>query len=69
MTFKVKIFGAGSIGNHLAHASRCLNWDVDICDTDKEALDRTKYQIYPNRYGKWDKAIGLYKDDQIPTSL
>ena len=25
---KVKIYGAGSIGNHLAHACRSKGWDV-----------------------------------------
>ena len=40
--FNVKIFGAGSIGNHLAHASRSLGWNVTICDVDQAALDRTR---------------------------
>ncbi len=31
---KVKIFGAGSIGNHLANAARVLGWSVDLCDVD-----------------------------------
>jgi predicted dehydrogenase len=57
--YKVKIFGAGSIGNHLAHASRSLGWNVTICDVDQAALDRTKQTIYPTRYGKWDDAIEL----------
>ena len=56
---KVKIYGAGSIGNHLAHASRNLNWEVDVCDISKDALRRTKDVIYPQRYGKWDKKINL----------
>ena len=38
MTLKVKILGAGSIGNHLAHASRKMDWFVDICDIDSDAL-------------------------------
>jgi predicted dehydrogenase len=57
--YNVKIFGAGSIGNHLAHASRSLGWNVTICDVDQAALDRTKQTIYPTRYGKWDEAIKL----------
>jgi predicted dehydrogenase len=57
--YNVKIFGAGSIGNHLAHASRSLGWNVTICDVDQAALDRTKQTIYPTRYGKWDDAIEL----------
>ena len=62
---KVKIFGAGSIGNHLAHASRKLSWEVDVFDIDKQALDRMKEEIYPSRYGKWDESINLLKD-KIP---
>ena len=55
----VKIIGAGSIGNHLAHACRQKNWQVAIFDCDNEALRRTKEDIYPNRYGKWDDRIKL----------
>ena len=62
---KVKVFGAGSIGNHLANASRRMGWAVDICDVDGEALRRTRGQIYPGRYGAWDSSIGLYSTDQI----
>lgn len=58
---KVKVFGAGSIGNHLAHASRTMGWSVDIYDIDSSALERTRNMIYPSRYGKWDEAIGLYE--------
>ena len=63
---RVKIYGAGSIGNHLAHASRSMDWKVDICDVDKKALDRTKSAIYPSRYGHWDEAIGLYEIKDAP---
>lgn len=66
MTFKVKIFGAGSIGNHLANASRCLGWDVIMCDIDSSALHRTKNEIYPARYGKWDDSIALYNNENAP---
>jgi predicted dehydrogenase len=57
--YNVKIFGAGSIGNHLAHASRSLGWNVTLCDVDQAALDRTRQTIYPTRYGQWDEAITL----------
>lgn len=63
---KVKIYGAGSIGNHLAHASIRMGWDVDICDIDKAALKRTKNDIYPSRYGKWNESIGLFHIDDVP---
>ena len=56
---KVKILGAGSIGNHLAHASRQQGWDVTLCDIDQAALDRTRNDIYPTRYGSWDEGIRL----------
>jgi predicted dehydrogenase len=64
---KVKVYGAGSIGNHLANASRRMGWGVDMCDVDSEALRRTREQIYPSRYGAWDSSIGLYTNDQIPS--
>jgi predicted dehydrogenase len=56
---RVKIFGAGSIGNHLAHACRGLDWQVTICDLDTSALERTRTEIYPSRYGAWDEGIAL----------
>ena len=64
--YNVKILGAGSIGNHLAHASRSLGWNVTLCDLDPAALDRTKSMIYPTRYGKWDNAIKLCLVDEAP---
>lgn len=63
---RVKIYGAGSIGNHLANAARRLNWAVDISDVDPEALIRTKSQIYPSRYGSWDQEIGLFVRADAP---
>jgi predicted dehydrogenase len=56
---KVKIYGAGSIGNHLAYACRSKGWEVLICDCDTKALERTKEETYPSRYGEWDPAIRL----------
>lgn len=61
---KVKIYGAGSIGNHLAHASRVLGWDVLVCDVHTAALERMKNDIYPKRYGSWDTAIQLATNDR-----
>lgn len=63
---RVKVFGAGSIGNHLANASRRKGWAVDICDIDPAALKRTREMIYPGRYGKWDDAIGLHESKSAP---
>ena len=63
---KIKVIGAGSIGNHLAHAARTLGWDVTICDIDDEALDRTRNNIYPTRYGNWDDQIKLYNINKLP---
>tara|TARA_B100002003_G_scaffold6716_1_gene5990 strand:- start:88 stop:1182 length:1095 start_codon:yes stop_codon:yes gene_type:complete len=57
--FKVKIYGAGSIGNHLAHACCSKGWDVTLCDRDTEALKRAKQDIYPSRYCLWDDKIKL----------
>lgn len=59
MALKVKIYGAGSIGNHLAHACRGQGWEVAICDIDDAALKRTCEEIYPARYGEWDAGIEL----------
>jgi predicted dehydrogenase len=69
MINKVKVYGAGSIGNHLAQASRRMGWSVDICDIDQKALDRTKNEIYPMRYGKWDDEIGLYDFGKVPSGI
>ena len=63
---KVKIFGAGSIGNHLSHACRHLGWQVDLCDLDAAALERTRTEIYPQRYGEWDDEIGLFNVKDAP---
>jgi predicted dehydrogenase len=63
---RVKIFGAGSIGNHLAQASRTLGWSVVVCDVDPRALDRMKRDIYPGRYGRWDEEIALHTVDAAP---
>ena len=67
MIKSVKIYGAGSIGNHLAQASRRKGWDVTIVDVEDQALWRTEKEIYPTRYGSWDESIRLLncgdKDD------
>ena len=64
--YKVKIYGAGSIGNHLAYACRTKGWDVLMCDIDQEALTRTRDDIYPSRYGAWDTDIRLCSLEQLP---
>jgi predicted dehydrogenase len=63
---KVKIFGAGSIGNHLANASRRLDWQVDVVDIDLAALKRMREEIYPTRYGAWDENIGQHVAGDAP---
>lgn len=65
MTTRVKILGAGSIGNHLAHACRGRGWDVSLCDVDPAALRRTRDEIYPARYGAWDEAIVLARPEEL----
>jgi predicted dehydrogenase len=62
----VKIYGAGSIGNHLAYACRQKGWHVLMCDNDPQALARTQREIYPSRYGQWDPTIRLVTGDQLP---
>lgn len=66
MAFKIKILGAGSIGNHLSNAARAMGWSVDLCDIDPAALERTKTQIYPTRYGRWDDNIRLFENSKAP---
>jgi predicted dehydrogenase len=66
VTCRVKIHGAGSIGNHLAHASRRLGWDVVVCDVDARALRRMEAEIYPSRYGAWDAGIALHTSGEAP---
>ncbi len=63
---KIKVIGAGSIGNHLSHAARSKGWEVALCDNDVDALERTKTEIYPQRYGEWDEDINLYHTDDVP---
>lgn len=64
---RVKVYGAGSIGNHLSYACRNKGWDVTICDIDPDALDRTKNEIYPSRYGCWDENIKLMSSNSTDT--
>jgi predicted dehydrogenase len=64
--YRIKIYGAGSIGNHLAHAARRLDWEVAVCDISGEALDRMKTEIYPGRYGQWDPTIRQYPNAKAP---
>jgi predicted dehydrogenase len=63
---RIKIYGAGSIGNHLAHASRRLGWEVTVCDVSSSALQRMQHEIYPSRYGRWDDAIRLFLNQDAP---
>ncbi len=63
---KVKIYSTGSIGNHLAQASRRMGWEVCVVDPDPEALRRMRDEIYPKRYGAWDEAIAQYRLGEEP---
>jgi predicted dehydrogenase len=62
--YKVRIIGAGSIGNHLANGFVNNDFSVEITDKDKEALRRTKNEIYPSRYGIWDERITIVEDPE-----
>lgn len=66
---KVLIYGAGSIGNHLAQACRRIGWNVVVCDSDPAALDRMKSDIYPTRYGAWDDDIRLILPSEVDSSV
>jgi predicted dehydrogenase len=64
-TTTVHVYGAGSIGNHLAYACRQKGWDVTVIDRDPAALERMRTSIYPSRYGAWDGSIRLTTPDQL----
>ena len=61
---KVRIIGAGSIGNHLANAFVNNDFYVEITDKDPKALYRTKNEIYPTRYGSWDDRIVIVQNSE-----
>lgn len=63
---RVKVIGAGSIGNHLSNAARQLGYSVDLCDLDPAAMTRAKEMIYPERYGQWDEEIGMFSMEDAP---
>ena len=56
---KILIFGAGSIGTHHANAAVSLNCDVYVTDISNTQLKNMKFNIYPSRYGKWNKNINF----------
>lgn len=62
---RVKIVGAGSIGNHLTHAFRRVGFEVTLCDVDPEALRRSREEIHPARYGAWDPEVRLALADEL----
>jgi predicted dehydrogenase len=64
---KAKVLGAGSIGNHLSNALRSLGHNVTLCDVDPAALERTRNEIYPARYGQWDDGIELCLAKDAPS--
>src|SRR3989344_790654 len=66
MTYKAKIFGAGSIGNHLTNACRLAGFEVTMVDSDPGALRRMKEEIYPKRYGAWDEGIQQFLPQDAP---
>ena len=49
----VLIFGAGSIGNHLAYAASQKKWNVSITDKDIKKSDKgINNEIKPNDWNK-----------------
>ncbi|MBI3074831.1 MAG: Gfo/Idh/MocA family oxidoreductase [Parcubacteria group bacterium] len=64
---RVKIYGTGSIGNHLAHACRNAGWNVVVVGRSNDSLLRMQKDIYPTRYGVWDAAIDLSVNGSEPT--
>jgi predicted dehydrogenase len=66
MATKVKIIGAGSVGNHHANACRAAGFEVAVVDSNQDALRRMREDIYPKRYGAWDEGIKLYTAAEAP---
>ncbi len=60
---RIKVIGAGSIGCHMAHASRMCGWNVVMSDIDPKALKRAKNEIFPARYGTWFPEIEFVPAD------
>lgn len=65
MNKKILIFGAGSIGNHMAFASLKLKHKVFITDINSKSLKRMEYQVFPNRYGKWNNTIKQIRYEKV----
>lgn len=61
---KVLIFGAGSIGNHMANAALKIKCEVYVTDIKFSVLQRMKQYVFPSRYGRWNKSIKIinYKE-------
>lgn len=62
---KVLIFGSGSIGTHHANAAVSLNCEVFITDKKDTQLINMRENIYPGRYGKWNKKINIISYNQV----
>ena len=62
---KILIFGAGSIGNHMAFAGTNLGYEIYITDINFSALKRMKDYIYPKRYKKWNDNIKLISYEKV----
>ena len=65
MIKKILIFGSGSIGTHHANAAVSLNCDVFITDKKDSQLINMRENIYPERYGKWNKKIKILPYSQV----
>ena len=63
--YKVRIVGAGSIGNHLANAFVNNGFNVEVTDKDFKALERMKNEIYPQRFGSWDERINIITESAM----
>ncbi len=53
----IKIIGSGSAGNHMAFAMKNIAKKITMTDISKNALKRSKKNIYLKRYKDWDKKI------------
>lgn len=66
---KVAIVGAGSIGNHLAFSARRGYANVTVFDNSEASLQRFEQEIFPGRYGNFDKKIKLKNISKLDSEI
>ncbi len=70
MKQQVSIIGAGAMGTGIAQVAATAGWDVLLYDTDENALERAKIQLFQIldkkvEKGKWSKTIALEVKNRV----